>query len=218
MKIIARIRTDFPEKFTVPRQSGLVETIGTIVFEPEYRNEDALRGIEQYSHLWLIWDFSENHREKWSPTVRPPKLGGNKRVGIFATRSPFRPNPIGLSSVKLLEVKKTAEGSVLMVSGADLVDNTPIYDIKPYLPYTDCHPDAKGGFGEEKLSITDVVFDEEIRKRVPEAVLSEICKILSLDPRPGYHPEGERIYKMTYAGFNVSFTAEEGKIKICEIV
>lgn len=218
MKIIARIRTSFPEKFSIPRQSGLVETAGTIVFEPEYRSEDAIRGIEQYSHLWLIWDFSENHRDSWSPTVRPPKLGGNKRVGIFATRSPFRPNPIGLSSVKLLGVEKTDEGTVLKVSGADLMDNTPIYDIKPYLPYTDSHPHAKGGFGEEKLEAAEVIFDEEVRKNVPEDVLSEICEILSLDPRPGYHRDGERVYKMTYAGFGVSFTGENGKIKICEIV
>ena len=218
MNIIAKIRTDFPEKFSVPRQSGLVETKGEIVFEPEYRNEDALRGIEQYSHLWLIWDFSENHRNDWSPTVRPPKLGGNKRVGVFATRSPFRPNPIGLSSVRLIDVKKTEDGTVLVVSGADLVDNTPIYDIKPYLPYTDCHIDAKGGFGEEKLQNTQVIYDKEAVKNVSKDRLKEICEILSLDPRPGYHEEEGRIYNMTYDGLNISFTFENKKIRICTIV
>ncbi len=218
MNIIARIRTGFPEKFSVPRQSGLVETEGVIVFEPEYRNEDALRGIEQYSHLWLIWDFSENHRESWSPTVRPPKLGGNKRIGVFATRSPFRPNPIGLSSVRLLGVKKTEDGTVLVVTGADLVDNTPIYDIKPYLPYTDCHTDAKGGFGEEKLQVLEVIYDEEIKKSISEDKLLQICKILSLDPRPGYHEEEGRVYNMTYEGRSISFTFENKKIKICRIV
>ena len=218
MKIIARIRTGFPEKFSVPRQSGLVETEGTIVFEPEYRNDDALRGIEQYSHLWLIWDFSENHREDWSPTVRPPKLGGNKRVGVFATRSPFRPNPIGLSSVRLVEVKKTEEGTVLVVSGADLVDNTPIYDIKPYLPYTDCHTDAGGGFAEENLQTSEVVYDEEVAKDIPEDKLLEICNILSLDPRPGYHREEGREYNMTYDGLNITFIPENKKIRICRIV
>ena len=218
MNIVARIRTGFPEKFSVPRQSGLVETEGIIVFEPGYRNEDALRGIEQYSHLWLIWDFSENHREDWSPTVRPPKLGGNKRVGVFATRSPFRPNPIGLSSVRLKAVKKTEDGTVLVVSGADLIDNTPIYDIKPYLPYTDCHTDAKGGFAEEKLGVSEVIFDEEIKKDISEDKLLEICKILSLDPRPGYHDDEERVYNMTYDGRSVSFTVEDKKIRILKIV
>ena len=216
MNIIARIRTGFSQKFSIPRQSGLVETEGIIVFEPEYRNEEALRGIEQYSHLWLIWDFSENHRENWSPTVRPPKLGGNKRVGVFATRSPFRPNPIGLSSVKLLGIRKTADGTVLVVSGADLMDNTPIYDIKPYLPYTDCHIDAKGGFGEEKLGTAEVIVDEEIN--ISPEKISEICKILSLDPRPGYHEEEGRIYNMTYDGLNISFVVENEKIRICKIV
>lgn len=218
MNIIARIRTGFPEKFSVPRQSGLVETEGIIVFEPGYRNEDALRGIEQYSHLWLIWDFSENHREDWSPTVRPPKLGGNKRVGVFATRSPFRPNPIGLSSVRLKAVKKTEDGTVLVVTGADLIDNTPIYDIKPYLPYTDCHTDAKGGFAEEKLGVSEVIFDEEIKKDISEDKLLEICKILSLDPRPGYHDDEERVYNMTYDGRSVSFAVEDKKIRILKIV
>lgn len=218
MNIIARIRTGFPEKFSVPRQSGLVETEGIIVFEPGYRNEDALRGIEQYSHLWLIWDFSENHREDWSPTVRPPKLGGNKRVGVFATRSPFRPNPIGLSSVRLKDVKKTEDGTVLVVSGADLIDNTPIYDIKPYLPYTDCHTDAKGGFAEEKLGVSEVIFDEEIKKDISEDKLLEICEILSLDPRPGYHDDEERVYNMTYDGRSVSFAVEDKKIRILKIV
>ena len=218
MNIIARIRTGFPEKFSVPRQSGLVETEGIIVFEPGYRNEDALRGIEQYSHLWLIWDFSENHREDWSPTVRPPKLGGNKRVGVFATRSPFRPNPIGLSSVRLKAVKKTEDGTVLVVSGADLIDNTPIYDIKPYLPYTDCHTDAKGGFAEEKLCLSEVIFDKEVKKYISEDKLLEICKILSLDPRPGYHDDEERVYNMTYDGRSVSFAVEDKKIRILKIV
>ena len=186
MKIIARIYTDFKEKFGIPRQSGVVSTKGRIVFEPEYRRPEALRGIEGYSHLWLIWCFSEAERDEWSPTVRPPRLGGNKRVGVFATRSPFRPNPIGLSSVRLLSVEKTeSEGLCLIVEGADILDGTPIYDIKPYLAYTDSHPDAKGGFADGVRDYeVEVVLDEKVAEVFDEEEREEILALLRQDPRP----------------------------------
>ena len=168
LKIIAKIRTDFPNKFGIPRQSGLINTKAKIIFEKEYRNPIALRGLEDFSHLWLIWEFSQNDRKDWSPTVRPPRLGGNKRVGVFATRSPFRPNPLGLSSVKIERIYDDKEnGTVIEVSGADLMDNTPIYDIKPYIPYTDCHTDARGGFSEE-------VFSQELNVEIPEKIKQKI--------------------------------------------
>ena len=220
MKIIARIHTDFKEKFGIPRQSGLVDSLrARIVFEPEYRVKEALRGIEDFSHLWLIWEFSEAKREDWSPTVRPPRLGGNKRVGVFATRSPFRPNPVGLSSVKLIGVEHSAtEGDVLIVSGADLMDGTPIYDIKPYLPFTDCHPDAIGGFADEKKEYAaEVIIPDEVAKAVSAERIEEIRELLREDPRPSYRDDEEREYGMTYAGLEISFKATGSTIEVTRI-
>ncbi|MBQ9115604.1 MAG: tRNA (N6-threonylcarbamoyladenosine(37)-N6)-methyltransferase TrmO, partial [Clostridia bacterium] len=199
MRIIARVRTDFPEKFGIPRQSGILDMLeATVVFEPEYRNPDALRGIEGFSHLWLIWKFSEAVTEEWSPTVRPPRLGGNTRLGVFATRAPYRPNPIGLSSVRLLGIEKTEEwGTVLKISGADLMDGTPIYDIKPYLPYTDSHPEATGGFAEPLREYSlNAVIPQDLLVRIPEKKRAALIEILKNDPRPGYQRDPERVYKM----------------------
>lgn len=220
MKIIAKIHTDFKEKFGIPRQSGIVEDLeGTIVFEPEYRNPDALRGMEGYSHLWLLWQFSENMRADWSATVRPPRLGGNKRVGVFATRSPFRPNPIGLSAVKLKSIEKTdGHGLVLHVSGADLMDGTPIYDIKPYLPYADCIPDAGGGFaGEYNSDRLQVLCPEELLKEFPNEKRRALLQVLAQDPRPAYQTAPDRRYGMNFAGFEVSFHVEEQTLTVDEI-
>lgn len=218
-KVIAHIRTDFPAKFGVPRQSGLVEELqGRIVFEPAYRDPSALRGIEDYSHLWLIWHFSEAVREGWSPTVRPPRLGGNTRVGVFATRSPFRPNPAGLSSVKLERVDwNSEEGPVLYVSGADLMDNTPIFDIKPYLPYTDSHPDAVGGFADtHQADSVPVVFPPELLSRLPAERQAAAMAVLAQDPRPAYQAEG-RDYGLSFAGFNIRFCVIEGVLTVTEV-
>lgn len=219
MKIIARIHSPFPEKFGIPRQSGLALTISEIVFEPEYRNPDALRGIEGFSHLWLIWEFSEAVREEWSPTVRPPKLGGNTRMGVFATRSPFRPNPIGLSSVKLLDVDYSCKnGPVLCVMGADLMDGTPIYDIKPYLPYTDSHPDATGGFslkGGEGLLTVDI--PRVLLEKVPEKLREGLFGVLENDPRPGYSEDGSRVYTLSYGENEVAFTVSENILTVHDI-
>ncbi|MBR5127643.1 MAG: tRNA (N6-threonylcarbamoyladenosine(37)-N6)-methyltransferase TrmO [Roseburia sp.] len=219
LKTIAHIRTDFPEKFGVPRQSGLVkELIGRIIFEPEYRNPDALRGIEGYDYLWLLWKFEGVERERWSPTVRPPRLGGEKHVGVFATRSPFRPNPIGLSSVKLEGIEQTAEGMVLVVSGIDLRDNTPIYDIKPYLPYVDSHPDARGGFAEEKADYAlEVVFPEELLEKIPLSKRQAIIEVLKQDPRPAYHEDAKRQYGVAFAGFNVRFVVSDGVLTVLDV-
>ncbi len=218
IKPIAKIRTSFPEKFGIPRQSGLVDTIGKIVFEEEYRNPDALKGLDGYSHLWLIWDFSLNEERKWSPTVRPPRLGGNKRVGVFATRSPFRPNPLGLSCVKIHSiVKEDSLGTVIYVTGADLADGTAIYDIKPYLPYTDSHPDALGGFAEEKLSHCLEV-SLACNADIPEENLTLIKQIISNDPRPAYQNNPERAYKMNVLGYNVEFKADGIKAIITDIL
>ncbi len=211
MKIIARIHNDFKEKFGIPRQSGLSgELTSKIVFEPEYRNPDALRGIEGFSHLWLIWEFSESKREDWSPTVRPPRLGGNKRVGVFATRSPFRPNPIGLSSVKLEAVKTSAsEGTVLIVSGADLLDGTPIYDIKPYITYSDSHPDALSGFAEPvKDYHLNVVFCKELLSKVEQSKQNALIKILEQDPRPSYQDDPDREYGFRFADYEIFFKVD----------
>lgn len=219
MKIIAHIRTDFPTKFGIPRQSGLADFEAMIVFEPEYRIEEALRGIEGYSHLWLLWKFSEAERDTWSPTVRPPRLGGNKRVGVFATRSPFRPNPIGLSSVKLLGVEKTGEGSVLRVSGADLMDGTPIYDIKPYLAFTDSHPDAIGGFADKKKAYAlKVDFPEEWLVRIPESKREALLELLSEDPRPQYIEDPNRVFGFPFADVEIRFTVHDGVLTVCEVV
>ncbi|MBR2338496.1 MAG: tRNA (N6-threonylcarbamoyladenosine(37)-N6)-methyltransferase TrmO [Clostridia bacterium] len=220
MRPIAHIQTDFDEKFGIPRQSGRVpELTARIVFLPEYRNPDALRGIEGFSHLWLLFDFSKAHREEWSPTVRPPRLGGNRRMGVFATRSPFRPNPIGLSCVRYLGLEKTEqEGTVLLVGGADLLNGTPIYDIKPYLPYADCHPEATGGFvdaAEERH--LEVEFPPELLKRVPEKKRAALIACLAQDPRPSYQDDPERVYSMRFAGLDVHFTVEEQKAKVIGI-
>lgn len=220
MKIIARIHTDFKEKFGIPRQSGLVQELkATIVFEPEYRNPDALRRIEEYSHLWLLWKFSENIREDWSPTVRPPRLGGNERVGVFATRSPFRPNPIGLSVVKLLGVEETERyGKVLCVSGADLMDGTPIYDIKPYLPYVDSVPDVAGGFAaEHKDDQLQVSCPPQLLQKLPPEKQQALLLVLAQDPRPAYQTDPERRYGMNYAGWEVSFYVEGNTLYVNEI-
>lgn len=217
MKIIAHIYTDFTEKFGIPRQSGLVEEIkGRIVFEPEYRNTDAVRGLEEFSHIWVLWQFSECIRENWSPTVRPPLLGGNKRVGVFATRSPFRPNPIGLSSLRLEKIEDSKnEGPVLHVCGCDLMNGTPIYDIKPYLPYTDCHTDAVGGF-TENLSERhlEVVFSEGTQEKIDKEKCSALISVLSHDPRPSYQKDPERIYTFSFGEYEVSFIVEDKILKV----
>lgn len=220
MKTIAHIYTDFPEKFGIPRQSGLVDALqGRIVFEPEYRNPDALRGLSEFSHLWLIWDFSEAHVERWSPTVRPPRLGGNKRMGVFATRSPFRPNPIGLSSVRLLGVEQDPiQGPVLLVSGADLMDQTPIYDIKPYLPYTDCHLDALGGFTDPLADRTlEVEFPEGLLQLIPVEKRDALLAILAQDPRPSYQKDPERVYGVSFAQFDIRFTVKSSKLTVFQV-
>lgn len=218
MKIIARIRTDFATKFGIPRQSGLADCEATIVFEPEYRNADALRGIEGYSHLWLIWKFSKAERADWSPTVRPPRLGGNRRMGVFATRSPFRPNPIGLSSVRLLGTQKTDEGTVLIVSSADLMDGTPIYDIKPYLAYTDSHPDAVGGFTDttqdDRLCVD---FPQALLDRIPPNKQTALSQLLAQDPRPRYIDDPERIYGFAFAGLEIKFKVIEKTLIVLSI-
>ena len=219
-KIIGRIHTDFPTKFGIPRQSGVVKELkGRIVFEPEYRNEDALRGIEGFSHLWLIWQFSENVREGWSPTVRPPILGGNTRVGVFATRSPFRPNPIGLSSVKLEGVEVDPhDGPVLIVSGADLMDGTPILDIKPYIPYADSHPEATEGFRSGGWNgMLEVDFPPELLAKVPEKQLKSLIEVLANDPRPSYHHDPDRVYGMPFGDVEVKFSVNERELKVVAV-
>ena len=217
---IARIRTDFGSKFGVPRQSGVVPQLtATIVFEPEYRNPDALRGIEDFSHLWLVWHFSEVKQEGWSPTVRPPRLGGNARMGVFATRSPYRPNPIGLSCVRLEQVDlHTSDGPVITVSGADLMDGTPILDIKPYLAYADSHPEAAGGFvaGLSDRSVT-VDCDPALLEGLPESTRRSLLAVLAHDPRPSYQDDPQRVYGMDFAGYNVRFTVADGVLTVVEI-
>lgn len=218
MKIIAHIETDFPEKFGIPRQSGLVKSAGRIVFEPKYRIDDAFRGIEGFSHLWLIWRFSHSEREAFSPTVRPPRLGGNIRMGVFATRSPFRPNPIALSSVELVKFEKDKKlGPVLYVSGADMLDGTPIYDVKPYLAYTDSHPEAVGGFAEETEGYAvKVVFPQELLQRLPCEKREAAVQLLLRDPRPGYQKE-RRVYGMSFAGKNIKFLAEGDTLTVIDV-
>ena len=219
LKIIAHIRTDFPQKFWIPRQSGLVkELTGRIIFEPEYRNADSLRGIEDYDYLWLLWKFEGVEREKWSPMVRPPRLGGETHMGVFATRSPFRPNPIGLSSVKLEKVEQTKEGSVLVVSGVDLRDNTPIYDIKPYLPYVDSHSEARGGFAAERTGYAlNVEFPGELLSLLPQEKQQAIIEVLKQDPRPAYHEDEERKYGVSFAGFDVRFVVKKDVLTVVEV-
>ena len=220
MQIIARVRSDFSTKFGIPRQSGLVEELESrVVFEPEFRDANALRGIEQFSHLWLIWQFSENAGAGWSPTVRPPKLGGNARVGVFATRSPFRPNPIGLSSVRLAGVEQDpALGPVLRVRGADLMDGTPILDIKPYVPYTDAHTDAAQGYtAHTGEGMVQVDFPEALLARVPKEKRAALVGALSQDPRPGYQSDPERVYGFTFAGMEIRFRVAEGKLTVTDV-
>ena len=220
LKQIGVIRTDFPEKFGIPRQSGLIEELrSTLVFEPEFRVLEALRGIEQYSHLWLIWEFSKAVRDGWSPTVRPPRLGGNTRMGVFATRSPFRPNPLGLSCVRLVGVEyNTPEGAVLHLAGADLMDGTPIYDIKPYLPYVDCKPEASNGFAlAQQEGVLEVRLTEELAARIPSEKLPAPKAVLAQDPRPQYISDPEREFTMSFAGFEVSFTVSGNTLSVTEI-
>lgn len=217
---IAHIRSDFAEKFGIPRQSGLVESLeARVVFTPEFRNPDALRGIEGFSHLWLIWEFSRAKREGFSPTVRPPRLGGNTRLGVFATRSPFRPNNIGLSSVRLERVElHTPEGPVLHVSGADLMDGTPIFDIKPYIPYADCHPDAQAGFTTQlDERMVTVECPPELLDKIPAETQPALLAVLSHDPRPSYQNDPERVYGMAFAGWNVRFRVQKKTLTVCEI-
>ena len=219
VKIIARIYTDFKEKFGIPRQSALTEARGKIVFEKEYRNPDALRGIEGYSHLWIIWQFSEAIRDNWSPTVRPPRLGGNKKVGVFATRSPFRPNPIGLSSVKLEAICEEAGfGTVLYVKGADMLDGTPIYDIKPYVAYTDSHPEAICGFADEKFGKKlEVHIPDSEQSKLDEERLRELISLLEEDPRPSYKTDPDREYGMLFADREVFFKVESSTLYVTKI-
>ena len=219
IKPIAHIRTDFKEKFGIPRQSGLTPLKAQIVFCPEYRNPDAIRGLKDFSHLWLVFDFSKAHREHWSPTVRPPRLGGNTRVGVFATRSPFRPNPIGLSCVGLEEIRRTDNfGDVLIVSGADLLDGTPIFDIKPYLPYADCYPEATGGFTEgiDKEPL-NVIIPDNLSALIPNDKIEGLICLLSEDPRPSYQNDSERIYKMLFADFEISFTVDGNTLNVVDV-
>ena len=221
INIIARMRSDFPTKFGIPRQPHLVKSLrSTIVFEPEYRNADALRGLEGFSHLWIIWQFSEAVRSGWSPTVRPPRLGGNTRMGVFATRSPFRPNNLGLSCVKLEGVEITKEhGPVIHVSGADLMDGTPIFDIKPYIPYADSHPDALGGFTDTADEfLLKVDFPEELLHKLPAEKRTAAVGVLSHDPRPSYQRKPGRVYGLPFAGFDIRFTVEEDNLTVCEVV
>ena len=210
MKIIARIHTDFKEKFGIPRQSGIADGLGRIVFEPEYRRPEALVGLDGYSHLWIIWQFSEAVRDEWSPTVRPPRLGGNKRVGVFATRSPFRPNPIGLSSVRIEKIERTQnEGDVIYVRGADILDGTPIYDIKPYLAYTDSHPEATGGFSDGvRGAKLEVEIPAEVLDKINEDERDTIIKILADDPHPSYKKDPEREYGMKFSRYEIFFKTD----------
>ena len=218
MKIIAHIHTDLPSKFGVPRQSGLVDALkARIVFTESYRDPEALRGLEDFSHIWLIWEFSEARRHDWSPTVRPPRLGGNRRLGVFATRSPFRPNPIGLSCVRLERMElHSAEGPVLHVAGADLMDGTPIFDIKPYVPYADAHPEASSGFTAALPDATlNVVFPDEWRHLFTAGQQAAIIGILERDPRPHYHDDPDRVYGMTFAEYNVRFRVQGSSATVC---
>ena len=219
MKYIARIRSEFTSKFGIPRQAGLVpELSAVVVFEPEYRNPEALRGIEGFSHLWLIWEFSEAKRDNWSPTVRPPRLGGNTRMGVFATRSPFRPNPVGLSCVELVGIEKTNDrGTVLHVRGADLMHGTPLSDIKPYIPYAVCKPEAVGGFANERPERLSVDFPSELLSKLPSEKRQAALSVLENDPRPSYIKDGERVFGLTFADFNISFTVQNGTLTVTAV-
>ena len=220
---IAIIRTDFPEKFGIPRQSGLAASLqARIVFEPQFRNHDALRGLEDFSHIWLIWEFSANRRPEgeWQPTVRPPRLGGNKSMGVFATRSPFRPNPLGLSCVELEGIEYDGpEGPVMLVRGADLMDGTPIYDIKPYIRYADSRPHAVCGYVEElkERSLKVVLPHDVAEKVIDKTKLPALLQTLGLDPRPSYHDDPERVYGLSFAGMNVRFSVSDGVLAVLDI-
>jgi len=221
LKIIARIHTDFATKFGVPRQSGLVgELTAEIIFEPEFRQPEAFAGLEEYSHLWLLWDFSEVKKENWSATVCPPRLGGKEKRGVFATRSPYRPNPIGLSCVRLVEiVREGQDAPKLIVAGADLMDGTPIYDVKPYLPYADSVADAKGGFGQEHRNDgIEVEFPKELLERLPEEKRGAALAVLAQDPRAAYHKQADYVYGMAFAGWDVRFQVQNGKLKVIDVV
>lgn len=220
MDVIAVMHSDFPTKFGIPRQSGLAEALqSTIVFEPAYRNPEALRGIEGFSHLWILWQFSQAVRQDWSPTVRPPRLGGNTRMGVFATRSPFRPNAIGLSCVRLLSVEQTQDmGTVLHIGGADLMDGTPILDIKPYIPYCDAHPEAMGGFTQNAGDfMLEVDFPENLKQRLPAEKQAAICQVLSHDPRPSYQKDSDRVYGLSFAGFDIRFTVKDKVLTVVDV-
>jgi len=219
IKPIAHIRSDFATKFGIPRQAGIVEELrSTLVFEPEYRDAEALRGIEGFSHLWLIWQFSENLRAGFSPTVRPPRLGGNERMGVFATRSPFRPNALGLSCVKLISLEQTEEyGTVLHLAGADLMDGTPIYDVKPYVPYADCHPEALSGFAADSGKTLNVRYSEGVQEKVPANKLAALTGVLANDPRPRYQHDPERVYAMEFAGMDVKFSVDGEELTVIGI-
>ena len=220
MKVIARIHTDFPTKFGIPRQSGIIASLqGRIVFEPEYRNPEAVRGLEDFSYIWLLWEFSKAVRDTWSPTVRPPRLGGNVRKGVFATRSPFRPNPIGLSSVRLEKVDLDPKlGPVLYVSGVDLLDGTPIYDIKPYITYTDSHPDAVSGFASTPAEyLLEVDFPDNLLQKVPESQRESLIEVLAHDPRPQYQDDPKRVYGMAFGGLEVKFKVEGIQLTVLEV-
>lgn len=220
MDVIAVMHSDFPTKFGIPRQSGLAEALqSTIVFEPSYRNPEALRGIEGFSHLWILWQFSQAVRQDWSPTVRPPRLGGNTRMGVFATRSPFRPNAIGLSCVRLLSVEHTQDmGTVLHIGGADLMDGTPILDIKPYIPYCDAHPEAMGGFTQDAGDfILEVDFPENLKQRLPAEKQEAICQVLSHDPRPSYQKDSDRVYGLSFAGHDIRFTVKDKVLTVVDV-
>ena len=221
MRIIAKIHTEFPTKFGIPRQSGIIDSLqGTIVFEPEYRDPEAIRGLEEFSHLWLIWEFSEAKRDTWSPTVRPPRLGGNIRKGVFATRSPFRPNPIGLSSVKLEKIEMDPRlGPVLHVSGADLMDSTPIYDIKPYIVYTDSHPEAISGFADKPAEyLLEVSIPDELLLMIPATQRESLIAVLAHDPRPQYQDDPERVYGMAFANLEVKFKVSAKQLSVVSII
>lgn len=219
MKIIAHIETCFDTKFGVPRQAGIVDTPGRIVFEPQYRVADAVRGLEGFDYIWLIWQFSKAVRDDWSPTVRPPRLGGNERMGVFATRSPFRPNAIGLSSVRLVETVIDPEiGPVLYITGADLMDGTPIYDIKPYLPYTDSHPDARSGFATRPAEqLLEVEYSQSVLSTLPAHLQQALIDVLAHDPRPQYHNDPTRIYGMSFAGYEVKFSVSQSRLTLIDI-
>ncbi len=219
MEIIAHIYNDYKEKFGIPRQSGLVNGLcSEIVFEPEYKKTEAFRYIEGFTHLWLIWQFSEGKAGQWSPLVRPPRLGGNKYVGVFASRSPFRPNPIGLSCVRLVEYKEDDRGPVLVVDGADLKNGTPIYDIKPYLPYADSYPEAKDGFAGEVFDYSlDVVIDEDILEKIPEEKQAPLKDLLSQDPRPAYHRDENRVYGFAFSDMEIKFVVKDGIVAVKEV-